>query len=208
MEVMGFGIGFLAIFIVLAVVCICIPIAMGAYVYKDAANRGMNPVLWTAATILVPGFIGFVAYLILRNENAANICPKCGKKVSDEFLVCPECAYPLNQSCPKCMHPLAYDWNICPNCANPVPENMKLQKPVKQKKDKGLKALFVLLISVPVLILILFVVLGFFLFSNTTADIVYSETVSVVSEEFEAIDTYSYSGKSNVAFFDVDNCRC
>lgn len=178
----GFGIGFLIIFIALAIISICIPIAMGVYVYKDAKHRGMNAVLWTAVTIFIPGFIGFIVYLILRNEYAANICPKCGKKVMNEFLVCPECAYPLKQSCPKCMHPLAYDWNLCPNCANPVPEYMKLEKTAKTKKDKGLKVLFALVIAVPVLILVLFVTLGFFVVSETTSQIAYADNIGVVTD--------------------------
>lgn len=211
MEAVGFGFGFLFIFIALAIICLCIPVAMGVYVYKDAKRRGMNAVLWTAVAIFVPSFIGLIVYLILRNEYSANTCPKCGKNVLNEFLVCPECAYPLKQTCPKCLHPLAYDWNLCPNCANPVPEYMKVEKPVKPKKDKGLKVLFALVIAVPILILALFVALGFVFMANVAPDIVYAEEMSVEAE-FEdnacvIIDIDGYTDNvrlANVEFFEGD----
>lgn len=181
------GLGFLIMFIALAIICIAIPVATGIYVYKDATHRGMNAVLWTAVTIFIPGFIGLIIYLVLRNENGTDCCPKCGKKVRNEFLVCPECAYPLKQTCPKCLHPLAYDWNLCPNCSNPVPEYMKLEKPVKNKKDKGLRVVLALVIAVPVLIFAVMVATGFFIFSDASTDIVTTEIVSIQSTEFEDI---------------------
>lgn len=211
MEAVGFG--FLAMFIALAVICIAIPVATGIYVFKDSTRRGMNAVLWTAVTIFIPGFIGLIIYLIFRNENGTDCCPKCGKKVMNEFLVCPECAYPLKQTCPKCLHPLAYDWNLCPNCANPVPEYMQLEKPVKKKKDKGLRVVFALVIAAPVLIFAVMLVTGFFIFSNVTSDTVNTEIVSVEAAEFEdiasvIIDTDGYSENVRVAeitFFKGDN---
>lgn len=185
MSVMGFGVGFLFIFAVLAIIGIAIPVAMGVYVYKDANRRGMNAVLWTAVVILVPSFIGLIIYLILRNEHSENICPKCGTNVSKNFSVCPECGYSLKQSCPNCSQPLAYDWNICPNCANPVPEYIKVENPVKPKKDKGLKVLLAILIVVPILILIAFVAFGFIFMADTSPDIVFAE--EIMSEKADII---------------------
>ena len=211
MESAGFG--FLFMFSALAIICIAIPVVTGLYVYKDASDRRMNALLWAAVTIFIPGFIGLIIYLISRNENGTDYCPKCGKKVRNEFLVCPECAYPLKQTCPKCLHPLAYDWNLCPNCANPVPEYMKLEKPVKKKKDKGLRAIFALVIVVPFLIFAVMVATGFFIFSDASTDIVTTEIVSIQSTEFEdiasvIIDTDGYSENVRVAeitFFKGDN---
>lgn len=211
MEAVGFG--FLAMFIALAIICIAIPVVTGLYVYKDASDRRMNALLWAAVTIFIPGFIGLIIYLISRNENGTDYCPKCGKKVRNEFLVCPECAYPLKQTCPKCLHPLAYDWNLCPNCANPVPEYMRLEKPVRKKKDRGLRVIFTLVIVVPFLIFAVMAATGFFIFSNVTSDTVNTEIVSVEAAEFEdiasvIIDTDGYSENVRVAeitFFKGDN---
>lgn len=211
MESAGFS--FLFMFSALAIICIAIPVVTGLYVYKDASDRRMNALLWAAVTIFIPGFIGLIIYLISRNENGTDYCPKCGKKVRNEFLVCPECAYPLKQTCPKCLHPLAYDWNLCPNCANPVPEYMKLEKPVRKKKDRGLRVIFTLVIVVPFLIFAVMAATGFFIFSDAATDTVSTDVISVEAYEFEdsasvIIDTEGCTDNVRVAeitFFKGDN---
>lgn len=177
MSVAGFGISFLFIFIILGIISLAIPVAMGVYVYKDAKSRGMNAVLWTVVAILVPSFIGLIIYLILRNEHSVNSCPKCGKNVSKDFSVCPECGYSLKQLCPNCSQPLSYDWNICPNCSAPVPEYIKVENPVKPKKDKGLKILLAIIMAVVVLFVGVFVAIGFIFMHNTDSDTVFTDEI-------------------------------
>ena len=90
---------------------------------------------------------------------------------------------------------------------------MKLEKPVKKKKDKGLRAIFALVIVVPFLIFAVMVATGFFIFSDASTDIVTTEIVSIQSTEFEdiasvIIDTDGYSENVRVAeitFFKGDN---
>lgn len=186
MESVGFGAGFLFIFVALAIIGLAIPVAMGVYVYKDANRRGMNAVLWTAVVVLVPSFIGLIIYLILRNEHSANSCPRCGTNVSKDFSVCPECGYSLKQSCPHCSHPLSYDWKICPNCANPVPEYIKVENPVKPKKDKRFKILLAVLIVMYIFDFIAFLACGFIYYmSNTSSDIVFPD--EIMSEKADII---------------------
>jgi ABC-type transport system involved in multi-copper enzyme maturation permease subunit len=45
-----------------------IPILIGVYVYKDAASRRMNAILWTLVAIVAPGLTGFIIYLLVRGD--------------------------------------------------------------------------------------------------------------------------------------------
>ena len=140
-------------FVLAAVLAIAVPVAIGVYVYKDAKERHINPVLWTVIAVLAPGFIGFIIYLIARNDHPALSCPKCGHGISESFAVCPSCGYSLKNNCPFCGRPLEPDWNICPNCSNPIPEDMKIENPVKPKKDKGIGKILALIILIPLFLL-------------------------------------------------------
>ena len=91
-------------FVLAAVLAIAVPVAIGVYVYKDAKERHMNPVLWTVIAVLAPGFIGFIIYLIARNDHPALSCPKCGHGISESFAVCPSCGYSLKNNCPFCIN--------------------------------------------------------------------------------------------------------
>ena len=47
--------------VILAIIII-IPVMIGVYVYRDAARRGMNAVLWTLVAVLAPALVGFIVY--------------------------------------------------------------------------------------------------------------------------------------------------
>jgi len=55
------------------------------------------------------------------NTVIKNNCPRCGKKVSTEFMVCPYCGQPLSVQiiCKKCGKNLEMEFNICPYCGTP-----------------------------------------------------------------------------------------
>ncbi len=155
----------ISIIIMIVILCVVLPSVIGNYVYKDAKRRNMNSVLWMLLSVFAPGFIGLIIYLIVRSDRALLSCPKCGKNVSENFAVCPGCGFSLkNTTCPTCGRSLEHDWNICPSCANPVPEEMKIKKPAKPRKDKGLTRILLLVILIPVL-LCLFIIAGMFMFT-------------------------------------------
>ncbi len=56
------GLSFLA-GIVLAVWLLCL-----GYVYADARQRAMPPVLWTLIALLVPNLLGFLLYFAIRQK--------------------------------------------------------------------------------------------------------------------------------------------
>lgn len=43
-------------------------------------------------------------------------CPKCTRRVKDDFLVCPSCRAELKEPCVECSRPLNYSWIACPGC--------------------------------------------------------------------------------------------
>lgn len=87
------------IFIAILLLTIILPIFIGVYVYRDADKRGMNPLLWLLIVVLVPGFIGFILYLILRSSSESNKrCSNCNSYVDYNYDVCPNCLSPLENS--------------------------------------------------------------------------------------------------------------
>jgi hypothetical protein len=79
----------------------CILLLIG-YVNRDAKRRrGMSPILWTLAAILIPNGIGFLLYFILR-QPLRSTCPQCENAVQTGFNFCPRCNYKLGLSCPQC----------------------------------------------------------------------------------------------------------
>ncbi|OGL47604.1 MAG: hypothetical protein A2161_15440 [Candidatus Schekmanbacteria bacterium RBG_13_48_7] len=51
-------------------------------------------------------------------------CPKCGKLIKDDFLICPYCRMPLKSKCNHCGRTVEKNWAACPFCANKI-ENDK-----------------------------------------------------------------------------------
>lgn len=181
---------FIVILVLALILGIGVPVAMGLYVYSDSKKRGMNSLVWTLLTVIIPGFIGLIVYLIVRNEHSGKTCPVCGRNVSDHFAVCPECGHSLKPVCPVCGKSVAYDWNICPHCANPIPDSIKVSNPVKAKGDKGLKLIIAAVIIIPVLLGILLISAVVFVFMRTdTPDIVYGDPYI----EFETSEIPDYA---------------
>jgi len=86
------------------------------YVNRDAARRGMSPVLWTAVAILIPtAGLGIVLYLILRQPILGS-CPSCASPVLSGFNFCPRCNHRLSPNCPQCQHMVRADDIYCANC--------------------------------------------------------------------------------------------
>ena len=144
--------------IILLVLMVMLPIAIGIYVYRDAKNRSMNAALWTLVAIFAPGFIGLIIYLVVRSEHSALHCPQCSAPVQERFAVCPRCGVPLKDHCRKCDFPLEQDWSVCPNCGEPISPEQRESMSVRAKTDTGIKKLLALVIIAPTLFCILLVV--------------------------------------------------
>jgi len=113
-------------------------IAVVFWTYRDIRQRTRDPILQTAAVILVLifNFPGHWIYLIVRPRQTLTelyersleeeallqeledqkACPTCKRRVKDEFLVCPSCRTQLKEACRQCSKPLSYAWVACPYC--------------------------------------------------------------------------------------------
>lgn len=129
-----------------------IPIMIGIYVYRDAASRGMNAVLWTLISVFSPTFIGLIIYLIVRADHTAMQCPKCQSPVSENYAVCPQCGNQLKSRCQRCNNPVEPSWEVCASCGEPVPQESKSTL-VSLKNDNGLGRILIAVILIPVLVM-------------------------------------------------------
>lgn len=134
---------------------ILVPVLIGVYVWRDARGRGMNAVLWTLIAVLAPTFIGLIIYLIVRGSYSNLRCPVCAGRVTEQYVVCPNCGTKLRATCPNCGMAAEPEWKVCPHCARTLPtENADVRSPV-QKKDRALGKILLAVILVPILLIVL-----------------------------------------------------
>jgi RNA polymerase subunit RPABC4/transcription elongation factor Spt4 len=101
-------------------VVIFMMVAIGIFVYRDARERGMPPVLWTLVAVFVPYFVGLIIYLIMRQGRAFS-CPACGRGAPHEAVFCPHCGKPVQRSCSRCKARVPTDARFCPACGAELP---------------------------------------------------------------------------------------
>jgi zinc-ribbon domain/Phospholipase_D-nuclease N-terminal len=80
------GLSFLA-GVVLAIWLLCL-----GYVYADARQRAMPPVLWTLVALLIPNLLGFLLYFAIRRPLTV-ACPSCGQPSSPDQHFCSWCGH-------------------------------------------------------------------------------------------------------------------
>lgn len=143
------------VLIVMIALAVCLPVAIGVYVYRDANRRGMNALLWTLVAVFAPSLVGLLVYLLVRGNYSDLRCPNCDAPVKEQFVICPRCGAKLRPSCPNCAMPVEPDWKLCPKCARPLPEvQTDVHAPVREKDRSTWKVLAVVVV-VPVLLLAL-----------------------------------------------------
>ena len=167
-------------------IAIALPIFIGVYVYRDANKRGMNGILWMLVAILAPTFIGLIIYLLVRSNHSDMNCPACGIRVTETFMVCPNCGTKLRPTCPSCAAPVQPEWKVCPHCAEPLPATYTGVTSPERPKDKTLSKILIAVLLVPVLLVILIIALltGRLAYSGNSGYEGYS-TTSMPFLEFE-----------------------
>ena len=133
----------------------CLPFVLGVYVYRDAARRGMNAILWALVAVLAPSLIGLLVYLLVRGNYSDLRCPRCDEPVRELFVICPRCGAKLRPSCPNCAMPVEPDWKLCPRCAQPLPEIQTDVCVPARAKDRSMWKVLAVVILVPVLVIAL-----------------------------------------------------
>jgi hypothetical protein len=67
-------------------------VACLGYVYADARDRGMPPILWTLLAALVPNLLGFLFYFALRRP-LLRPCPRCAQAIYTGQRFCASCGF-------------------------------------------------------------------------------------------------------------------
>ena len=113
------------------------------WTYRDIRQRGRDPLTRILAVLVVAVLFlpGVVIYLILRpartledeyqqtlEEEAllqsieeSPLCPGCGRRIKENWLVCPSCHTKLKKNCHQCGKLMELAWNLCPYCSTPAP---------------------------------------------------------------------------------------
>jgi len=129
----GFGAAFLA----------ALWLALIIWSWRDIRNRARDPLVHVLSVLVVAVLFipGALVYLILRpprtleeeyqrtleeealltaiEEQAS--CPGCGRRIREDWQVCPNCQTRLRKSCLNCGRLMELPWNICPYCGTPAP---------------------------------------------------------------------------------------
>jgi RNA polymerase subunit RPABC4/transcription elongation factor Spt4 len=127
------------------------------WAYRDIRGRARDPLARILAVLVVAVLFlpGIVIYLILRpsrtleddyqhslEEEAllqsiedASLCAGCGRRVKENWMVCPSCHTRLKKNCHQCGKLMELPWNICPYCGTPAPgmrrENLTLDEALR-----------------------------------------------------------------------------
>lgn len=124
------------------------------WTYRDIRRRARDPLARILAVLVVAVLFlpGIIVYLILRpprtleeeyqqtlEEEAllqsiedSALCPGCGRRVKDNWMICPNCHTKLKKRCHQCAKLMDLPWNLCPYCGTPAPgvrrENLTLNE--------------------------------------------------------------------------------
>jgi len=113
------------------------------WTYRDIRARARDPLARILAVMVVAILFlpGVLIYLILRPQRTLEeeyqhtleeeallqaiedspLCPGCGRRIKEEWTVCPNCQTKLKKPCHECGKLMELAWNICPYCASPAP---------------------------------------------------------------------------------------
>lgn len=169
---------------------IMIPI-MGLFIWQavwvalDSRKKGEEYWwLWTIAAVMsFP--IGLIVYVLVTRADR-NKCNNCGKEVPKNLGLCPYCGQKCGCFCSNCGQKVQRGWRYCPSCTHELSEEIS-RDVYKKKNDK-------------VVIIIISVILGLFLFFIVTA-VIGVATFGInkevrVTEVIDEQDKYSgYSGR-------------
>jgi hypothetical protein len=126
----------------IGVYIVIIWLASAYWAFRDMQARTSNPVLPYLAAALIVGFtpvffiFGIIVYRIIRPQERrgeayerglaeealiAEIeqiehCATCGRKVHEDWIICPTCRARLKRVCPHCSKLVGLEWSLCAWC--------------------------------------------------------------------------------------------
>jgi RNA polymerase subunit RPABC4/transcription elongation factor Spt4 len=127
------------------------------WTYRDISSRTRDVLIRLLAAVVVAVLFlpGIVVYLILRPRNTLEdeyqqtleeeallqaiednqLCPGCGRRVKENWLVCPNCHTKLKKNCHQCGKLMELPWQLCPYCGTPAPgmrrENLTIEEALR-----------------------------------------------------------------------------
>ena len=118
-------------------------LALIFWTYRDIRARARDPLARILAVLVVAILFlpGIVIYLILRPSHTLEqeyqqtleeeallqsiedspLCPGCGRRIRDNWVVCPSCHTKIKKTCHQCGKLMELPWNLCPHCGTPAP---------------------------------------------------------------------------------------
>lgn len=113
------------------------------WTYRDIRARTRSPMIRILAVLVIAILFlpGIIIYLILRPQQTLEdeyqhtleeeallqtvedtpLCPGCGRRIKDDWMVCPHCHTKLRKPCHQCGKLMELPWNLCPYCGTPAP---------------------------------------------------------------------------------------
>lgn len=113
------------------------------WTYRDIRARTRDSFMRILAVVIVLLLFlpGIVVYLVLRPARTLEddyqqmleeeallqavednpLCPGCGRRVKELWIVCPSCHTKLKKACHQCGKLMELSWNLCPFCGTPAP---------------------------------------------------------------------------------------
>jgi RNA polymerase subunit RPABC4/transcription elongation factor Spt4 len=126
-----------------SVFLIALWLSLVIWTYRDIRKRSQNiiPIVFAVLMVMVLFLPGIVIYLILRPSHTLEdeyqqsleeeallqtiedslICPGCGRRINDNWVVCPSCQIKLKKTCRECGKLMELPWRICPYCGTLEP---------------------------------------------------------------------------------------
>lgn len=113
------------------------------WTFRDIRSRARDPLARILAVLVVAILFlpGLLVYLILRPPRTLEedyqhtleeeallqsiediaLCPGCGRRVKEPWMICPNCHTRLKKPCHHCGKLMDLPWNLCPYCGTPAP---------------------------------------------------------------------------------------
>jgi RNA polymerase subunit RPABC4/transcription elongation factor Spt4 len=127
------------------------------WTYRDIRARARDPLVrFLAVAVVALLFLpGIAIYLILRPAHTLEdeyqqtleeeallqtieespLCPGCGRRIKDAWIICPNCHTKLKKTCHQCGKLMELPWNLCPYCGTPAPgmrrENLTMEEALR-----------------------------------------------------------------------------